>query len=324
MNIIMPNNTIHNNTINSKTLINNVQYKIEPIRTWNTDQEWKSISELNEVLSNFGDMATTPEALDILKKEDKTFELFKTMFVFAISESQIHEKSASVNLYLKDFAHPDIVKITDEQENRYDFSPENICLEILEDNYWKIDEVVINNLILLKRKWYKLAIDDFSLGHNNNISFENLITLLSNDIIPDYVKIDWKDLSQIFKWKLDKNKERELRLIIKFLKSQNIKIIWEWIWNIEEWHIAKNLWIELFQWKYLNDDFKLKEKVHSFQASSNIKSFKLYKKPDEQVLQKIFHSTPNKIMKDPEIPLSLKILALVKQTNYQIKWVLAA
>lgn len=325
MNLIMPGNITWNEIINSEVLINNVQYKTEPIRTWGTDENWKSISELDEVLSNFGNMATTPEALDTFKKENKTFELFKTMFVFAISESQIQGKPASVNLFIKDFAHPDIINFIDRQEGRFDFSPENICLEILEDNFWRIDNNVLNNLIELKKRWYQFAIDDFSLElDNNDMSFENLVILLSNCIIPNYVKIDWKYLSQIFEWKITKEKTTELRLIIKFLKNQGVKIIWEWIWNIEEWYIAKSLWIELFQWKYLNEDFELKEEINSFKLSKNVESFKLYKKNEKQVMEKLSNWSPKEIMKDPNIPLSLKILALVRQTNYKICKILAA
>jgi len=309
-----------------ENLIEEVQYKTEPIRTWNTDENWKSIIELNKVVLNFWDKATTPEALDILKNDGITFELFKTFFKFGISESQIEGKSTYVSIFIQNIGHPNMINFIDEQENKYDFFPKNICIEVIDENYWKIDDTIINNMKKLKNRWFNFAIADFNLEYNtNNTSFENLVTMLYNGITPDYLKIDRNYLWKIFDWQIKEEKVRELRLIIKFLKNQGVRIIWESIWNIEELNSAESLWIELFQW-WIYENFELKKEeaeIRSFKKASNIKSFKLYKN-DKQIIQKLSNWAPEEIMKDPKIPLSLRILSTIKQTNHEIKNVLVA
>lgn len=239
-------------------LIKNLAYVKEPVKTWELDEDWKSIHVLYELLSSFWKWVTTQNALDSLKKYDKTFLLFQKMLFFASEEIEKTDNYFSINMFLKDLSNPLLRDEISKKESEFDIDSSKLIFEVLEYDYWKLDTSAINNLIFLNEKWYKISIDDFSLEPGlENLSLENLIILFKNGIIIDYVKIDWKYLKKIFNWLVTEKQINELRKVIKFLKTKNVGIIWEWIWNIEEWYIARNLWINLFQWKYLTDEFNL-------------------------------------------------------------------
>lgn len=292
--------------INPDDIIENLWHKKEPIR------DWFGNVLFNEHLADFWDKISTHEWLQILKTNNKTFDLYLKQLLNALYSINESGEAASVNLYLKDISSPYLVSETERYLKKYDIDPSNLVLEVLEYNYWELDQA-IPNLKALSKKWYNFAIDDFSLEYDpQDLSFDNLATLLRHDITPNYVKIDWKYLWKVLNWWYDENHIREFRIIIKFLKSKWIKIIWEWIWNEEEWYIAKSLWVDLFQWKYLDDNFSLKPnkwkpKVESFKlvrwkAVEWVKSFSLYRKErKEKEYQKI--------------ALSPKILALLNENK---------
>lgn len=239
-------------------LIENLTYAKEPVKTWELDEDWKSVHVFYELLSRFWKWVTTQDALETLRKYDKTFLLFQKMFFFACEEIKKMDNCFSINMFLKDLSDPWLKGEISKKESEFDIDPSKLIFEILEYDYWKLDINAINNLIFLNEKWYKISIDDFSLEPGSeNLSLENLIILFKNDIIIDYVKIDWKYLKKIFNWLINEKQIIELRDFIKFLKNKNIEIIWEWIWNVEEGYKARNLWINLFQWIYLTDDFRL-------------------------------------------------------------------
>lgn len=315
MNIIMPNK-IKSASKKKKTpevseLIEQVYYKTEPIRTWTNDKNWKAQYAFTEILSNFGEIATTPEALDALMRENRTLDLFSKMLSFAVQEVERTGTPASINLYLKDISNPKLIPEIIKKEAEFWFNFSKIIIEVLEYNYWKLDDSAIKNLIALREMWFHLAIDDFNLEYEkNNLSFDNLAKLLIKRIIPKYVKIDWKYLGKIFQWEFSEEHLRELRLMIKFFKAHDIKVAWEWIWNTEEWYKAESLWIELYQWKFLNDDFVIEEekKIKSFRITDKARSFRVYTEKE----------------KEKAIPISIQILTIITECSSNTENILVA
>mgnify|MGYP003970505785 CR=1 FL=1 len=266
-----------NDISKADNILNNMKFNKESFYTWE-NIDWFASVEANELLSNFWKWNYTPDVLNLLQKTDKTFDLAKKMLSFAFDEIKNKKSSSSVNLYLKDINHPEFIPFLEDNEELI----ENwmLILEILEYDYWVLDNQAVEKLKLLKSKWCKFAIDDFSLDYNEkDLSFENLSLMLENNIIWewDYVKIDWAYLQKIFNDVIDRDQIRYLRSLIKFLKSKWIKVIWEWIWNTNEWYTAKSLGIDLFQWRNLDNSFELKnsEPIKSFTLNNKAESFKL-------------------------------------------------
>lgn len=259
-------------------LVSKISFKTEQIFTW--DKQWEA--EMTELLLDAWESNDTNNILNELKKEEITFLLFKKMLFFAFEEIKKNNTAHSINVYLKDLSNKKLIEIIKKYEEEYKLNPELLIFEILEYDYWTFNQDAIENLIKLKNKWYKFAIDDFNLeADENDLSYNNLITMLEIWIKPDYVKIDWWYLQTILSNSNYKS-EKELRLIIKFLKANEVKVIWEWILDVKQWNIAKSLWIELFQWKYLKEDFYIKEetlsdKIKKFMINNKMRSFKLYR-----------------------------------------------
>jgi hypothetical protein len=118
----------------------------------------------------------------------------------------------------------------------------------------------LKNIKKLKNMWFKISIDDLTIYNHetsNNISVSNLLTLLNNWVIPEFVKIDWSFLQKIIDEKISEKLINNFKEMIKYLKWLWIKIIWEWIQDEHDWKAAKELWIELFQWRDLKRDFNI-------------------------------------------------------------------
>ena len=271
------------NTLKSEALniIESMKYNKESIYTWWKDSEWKSKVELSEILANFGDWINTIDALEILKKSNTTLNLLNKIFWFAFHEIKTTNNSFSINAFLKDLWSPELISNIEKLETEYNIDPNKLVIEILEYSYWILDKNTLENIKILKEKWYKFAIDDYAINEIDNpddLSVENLTILMTNWIIPEYVKIDWWFLQKIFNNDVSKTQVQVLKYMIKILKQKWIKIIWEWIWSKEEAYKARSLWIELFQWKYLENDFSIEqEKVNNFRVAHDIPSFKLHR-----------------------------------------------
>ena len=244
------------NDIDAERLLSSVEFVNEKMYTWNN---WEST--VSEILSRFKD-ETVMNALNILKKSNRTLDLLYKALEY--SYKNVWTKSLSLNAYLEDLSDPNFLEIINWLEENYDIDNSQIIIEILEDNYWKIDENTIKNIKSLQKLWFKISIDDLSLYENiekNNLSAAILVELLDNDIIPDYVKIDGPFLQKIINNKVSTEWINMFKELLKKLKSLWVEIVWEWIHNEKEWIIAKELWVDLFQWRELKDDFNLQNNI---------------------------------------------------------------
>jgi len=291
-------------------LLENISFKQEAIRTW---EKWWV--ELSEILTNFWN-TNIAKALNSLKSTNRTYDLFRKVIKFAFEEVSSKNKWVSVNLYLEDLSISTFQFDLEELVKTYNIDNSKITFEILETNYWNLNWQVLKNLFFLKERWFKIAIDDFIPNlEKDNTSYFILETLLKNDLVPEYVKIDWSYLQEILKWNKSNDEIRLIKSMIKNFKSMWIKIIWEWIQSNQDWINAKKLWIDLFQWRYIDDNFTTDEVVRDFKLVDNSKSFRFY------------NTLKSRISKQSEESIGLvvkKIKTFTKYTWNQVEDILAS
>jgi EAL domain-containing protein (putative c-di-GMP-specific phosphodiesterase class I) len=249
------------NNTTADILLANIKFEWEKIFTWNNGE-----FSASEILSRFQN-ETVVNALNILKKSNRTLDLLYKVLEFSYINIWATDKDVTVNAYLKDLSDPNFLEIINWFNDNYKIDKSHIIIEILEDNYWELNQTTLNNIKELKKMWFRFSIDDLTFYEkedDNNISLSILITLLENDIIPDFVKIDGPFLQKILNNEINEKWVKMFKNILDKLKTFWIQIVWEWIQDEKEWEIAKNLWIDLFQWRELEDSFS----IDSFQTKS--------------------------------------------------------
>ena len=181
-------------------LLSLLSFKKEKIRTW---EKWWV--EMTEILANFN-WEDIWDVLESLKITNRTYDLFKKVILFTFEKVYNEQKWYSVNLYLQDFENENFIQDIEELEEQFQIDNSKITFEILETNYWFLNKRVLNNLKALKEKWFKIAVDDFIPNlDDENKSYEIVEILLKNEIIPEYIKIDWQYLQSILKGEINKD-----------------------------------------------------------------------------------------------------------------------
>jgi len=154
----------------------------------------------------------------------------------------------SINLSWEDLNSKEVLEFIKEKLNFYKIEPRRITFEILE---WEWNELsnTIDIITELKDIWFRIAMDDF-WADNSNIN--RLLDLLRKNIL-DELKIDW----QIIKSLVDKDKQfanisrKMLEWIIDSAHIAWVKIIAEYIENMEIEFMCKFLWVDYLQWYHL-------------------------------------------------------------------------
>jgi len=148
--------------------------------------------------------------------------------------------SLNVNLNPQDVLNNSILQILINYAKKPNIS-NRLGLEILES------EDIINykgakkNLLMLKQLGYKLYIDDFGSGYSNFIYLTQINT--------DFIKIDGNIIKKILN---DKISYLVVKNIVNFAKEANIKVIAEYVSDIETLEKVKELGIEYSQGYYFS------------------------------------------------------------------------
>lgn len=186
---------------------------------------------INDVLKyGFGlkiDNAIQEKALEYISKKGVKDKLF----FFNLSKS-----------YMSD------IKILDNLSNnvaRYGLRPENIVLEITEEEAI-IDFVKVREFIRYgKYLGFRFAIDDFGAGYSNFIYIKNFSV--------DMIKIDGSLTSDIDK---DMDDRVIVESIVKIAKHKNTKVIAEMVESQQEYEVLRDIGVDYIQGYYLSKPVK--------------------------------------------------------------------
>lgn len=178
----------------------------------------------------------------------------------------------SINVEVKDIENENFFKIIKTLKEKYniDLSKQKIIFEILENEKLPNTQEFKEKIVKLKNHWFDIALDDIL---SEKVTLEDVIKSLNyawNNL--DMIKIDWKMLQSFYsiyktaysifgKWFL------ELKQIFSKISNRWVKIVAEWIEDMDMLHFAKNiLWIKYFQWFFSNKE----ENIKILQANSQI------------------------------------------------------
>lgn len=158
----------------------------------------------------------------IIDKSFKEFSSNSYNFSINLTESDLTEK------YLEEYL--------DKKIKEYNIDPSRVILEILETVSTTNNASVIENLVKLHKKGFKLAIDDFG---SENSNFSRLLTLEV-----DYIKIDGSFIRNIGE---DINSKEIVKAITSFSHNIGCKVIAEFVHNQQVYDISKEFDIDYVQ-----------------------------------------------------------------------------
>jgi len=166
-----------------------------------------------------------------------------------IDNNNLKNIDFSLNCYASDILDLKNFNLLNELLEKYKIPHNNIIIEILE--HWDLSNLdnekkFIENIKILKEKWFKIAIDDFWTWHSN------FIRLLQ--IEPHFIKIDGSFIKEIAN---NNNNQKIVNSILLLSNLYNSEIIVEFVSNEEDYLYLKWLGIKLFQWYFFHEPSKL-------------------------------------------------------------------
>ncbi|MBU1658992.1 EAL domain-containing protein [bacterium] len=183
----------------------------------------------------------TPDVfLETSMKSGLYFNIEKIMIERSLSYFLKKKEQISINLLPNDLFNPFIMDTLLSQIKKYD-AAKRIIVEITEQEGVEDFERTVKMIKMLKNLGVMIAIDDFGSGYAN---YMNILKME-----PDYIKIDGSLIKNIL---TDSNSRILVTSIIKFAKELNIKIIAEFVENIEIFEILKEYGVDEFQGYYFS------------------------------------------------------------------------
>ncbi|MDD2896023.1 MAG: EAL domain-containing protein [Aliarcobacter sp.] len=172
-------------------------------------------------------------------------EITKVMIDKTMKTMSSNNHEFSINITEDDLAEEYLNEYLDEKIALYKIEPKRVILEILEGVSSTGKKNQIKQLTLLKKRGFKIAIDDFGAEYSN---FERILDL---DI--DYIKIDAKYIKDI-----DTNKRSYeiVKAISFFARNVNIPCIAEFVHNESVQKFVKDLGINYSQGYYFSEPKK--------------------------------------------------------------------
>ncbi len=144
----------------------------------------------------------------------------KSMIEQSFKYFSVTDFEFSINITYDDLGLDYLEDFLIRNSKKYNISPSRIVLEILEDITSLHELNILSQLNSLRKKGFKIAIDDFGSKSSN---FSRLI-----EFNPDYLKIDGSFIKNI----VDDEKSQVItEAIVLICKKNNIKVIAEYIHN---------------------------------------------------------------------------------------------
>ncbi|RAX54869.1 hypothetical protein CCY99_01610 [Helicobacter sp. 16-1353] len=153
----------------------------------------------------------------------------------------------SINITEEDIRDTQMIDYLSNRCMKYSINPSRIIIELLEDIEFGDDDLVVNNILILKNMGFKIAIDDFGYANSN---FGRLIKMQI-----DYIKIDGRFVKNI---DTDPISYKIVKSIATLAKTIDVKCIAEFVHSKSIQKLVRKLGIEYSQG------------YHIGQASSNL------------------------------------------------------
>ncbi len=148
----------------------------------------------------------------------------------------------SINITEEDIRDTQTIDYLRNRCEKYGINPNRIIIEILEDIEFDDDDLIVNNILILKDMGFKIAIDDFGYANSN---FGRLIKMQI-----DYIKIDGRFIKN-----MDSNaiSHKIVRSIADFAKNIGVQCIAEHVHSESVHNLVRKLNIEFSQGYYIGE-----------------------------------------------------------------------
>ncbi|MDY0364930.1 MAG: GGDEF and EAL domain-containing protein [Arcobacteraceae bacterium] len=205
----------------------------------NQTQKVEKYESLIRMIAKDGSIITPYYFLDFAKQSKQYIELTKIVLEKSFAMFENNDFEFSINLTIEDILSEEIRKLINQKLQNSSFHG-RVVFEIVESEGIENTELITNFIQTLKQYGCKIAIDDFGTGYSN---FVYLLKLA-----PDYIKIDGSMIKNI-----DSNQEHYqiVKTIVDFAKVKNIKIIAEFVCNVDVFNKVKELGIDYSQGYYI-------------------------------------------------------------------------
>lgn len=148
----------------------------------------------------------------------------------------------SINITEEDIRDTQTIDYLRNRCEKYGINPSRIIIEILEDIEFDDDDLIVNNILILKDMGFKIAIDDFGYANSN---FGRLIKMQI-----DYIKIDGRFIKN-----MDSNpiSHKIVRSIADFAKNIGVQCIAEHVHSEAVHNLVRKLGVEFSQGYYIGE-----------------------------------------------------------------------
>lgn len=153
-----------------------------------------------------------------------------------------NEIEFSLNIANEDLLDHTFIDFLTMKQKHYNINPQHVILEILEDIIISdVNPLPLQNLHILKKLGYKLALDDFGTNRSNF----NRLEAIGVDIL----KIDGQFIQGI-----DTNEKNQyiVKMITNMAKKMHIEVIAEFVETGQEYEMVKNIGVDYSQGYYFN------------------------------------------------------------------------
>lgn len=148
----------------------------------------------------------------------------------------------SINITEEDIRDTQMIDYIRNRCQKYGINPSRIIIEILEDIEFDDDDLIVNNILILKDMGFKVAIDDFGYANSN---FGRLIKMQI-----DYIKIDGRFVKSM---DTDAMSYKIVRSITEFAKNTSVVCIAEHVQSKSVHKLVRELGIEFSQGYYIGE-----------------------------------------------------------------------
>lgn len=148
----------------------------------------------------------------------------------------------SINITEEDIRDTQTIDYLKNRCEKYGINPSRIIIEILEDIEFDNDDLIVNNILILKDMGFQVAVDDFGYANSN---FGRLIKMQI-----DYIKIDGRFIKNMDS---DSTSYKIVRSITDFAKHIGVQCIAEHVHSKSVHNLVRKLGVEFSQGYYIGE-----------------------------------------------------------------------